>query len=164
MRKYLVLAAAFFCMFIAFNNKTEGGDNMIGQLKNAIFPKGDKGPSGYFTGTAWVKMLVTDDDRVYNSQVYDVRFEPGARTKWHSHPGGQLLLVTDGSGYYQEKDKTARSLKQGDVVEIPPDVVHWHGAAPDSWFVHIGISAATQKGPAEWFPEVTDEEYNAAVK
>lgn len=137
---------------------------MSDQFKNTMFPRGEKGPSDYFTGTAWVKMLVTDDNKIYNCQVYDVRFEPGTKTKWHAHPGGQILLITDGTGYYQEKGKPARLLKKGDVVEIPPDVVHWHGAAADSGFVHIGISSSTQKGPAGWFSEVTDEEYNAAVK
>ncbi|MGA1867713.1 MAG: cupin domain-containing protein [bacterium] len=137
---------------------------MSEQCINSIFPKGEKGPEEYFTGTTWVNMLVTDKNNVYNTQAYDVRFEPGARTKWHSHPGGQLLFVTSGKGYYQEKEKPARLLSKGDVVEISPDVVHWHGAAPDSEFVHLGISSQTGKGPAQWFPEVTDEEYNEAVK
>lgn len=131
---------------------------------STIFPKGEKGPAGYFSGTTWVKMLVTDDNNIYHCQVYDVRFEPGARTKWHAHPGGQLLFVTSGKGYYQEIGKSARPLSKGDVVEIPPDVVHWHGAAPDSEFVHLGISSRAQEGPAEWFSEVTDEEYLESVK
>jgi quercetin dioxygenase-like cupin family protein len=151
-------------MVVVFNQKTDGGNNMSEQFINSIFPKGEKGPADYFTGTTWVKMLVTDKDNVYDTQAYDVRFEAKARTKWHSHPGGQLLFVTSGKGYYQEKGKPARQLLKGDVVEIPPDVVHWHGAAPDSEFVHLGISTKTQEGPAQWFPEVTDEEYYEAVK
>jgi quercetin dioxygenase-like cupin family protein len=153
-------------MFGLFNQGSKGEEmNNMKELSNKdIFPKGEKGPAGYFAGTVWVNMLVTDKDNVYNTQAYDVRFEPGARTKWHSHPGGQLLFVTSGKGYYQEKGKPARLLLKGDVVEIPPNVVHWHGAAPDSEFVHLGISARTQDGPAKWLGEVTDEEYAEAVK
>ena len=128
-----------------------------------IFPKGEKGPDDYFTRTTWVKMLVVDEKKTYNTQAYNVRFEPKARTYWHSHPSGQLLFVTSGKGYYQEKGKQARPLSKGDVVEIPPNVIHWHGAAPDSEFVHLGASCKTQEGPAEWVSEVTDEEYNGAV-
>ena len=90
-------------------------------------------------------------------------FEPGARTKWHSHRGGQILLVTGGTGYFQEKDHSARLLQKGDVVEIPPDVVHWHGAAPDSHFVHIGISSKTHEGPVQWFSDVNNEQYRKAT-
>ena len=132
--------------------------------KENIFPKGNKGPDEYFTGTVWVKMLVTDNTNVFNTQSYDVRFEAGARTFWHSHPGGQLLFVTSGAGYYQEKGKPAKLLQKGDVVEIPLNVVHWHGAAPDSEFVHLGVSCRTDKGPAVWADKVTDDEYNEAVK
>jgi len=128
-----------------------------------IFPKGAR-MDAHFTGTAYVNFLVSDRDGNYNTQVYDVLFEAGCRNDWHSHPGGQLLLCTDGVGYYQEKGKEARRLVKGDIVEIPPDVVHWHGAAPDTDFTHIGISASTQKGPATWLGEVTDEEYLNATK
>jgi len=132
--------------------------------KNNIFPRGDKAPSQVFTGEVFVNMLVTDQDGVYNTQAYNVEFEPGARTYWHSHPGGQLLFVTEGAGYYQEAGKSARKLEKGDVVEIPIGVKHWHGAAPDSHFTHLGITAKVDAGPAEWLGEVTDEEYNKLVK
>ncbi len=130
---------------------------------NQSFPKGTK-MDAYFTGSAFVNFLIPDRDGVYNCQVYDVLFEAGCRNYWHSHPGGQLLLCTDGAGYYQEKGKPARRLTKGDVVEIPPDVAHWHGAAPDSEFSHIGISPNTQKGAAVWLDPVTDDEYFAATK
>lgn len=126
---------------------------------NTVFPKGDRGPDNYFTKTTWVNMLHADEKGVFDTQVYDVIFEPSARTYWHSHPGGQILLVTDGIGYYQEKGKPARLLSKGDVVAIPPDVVHWHGAAPDSHFIHVGMSTNVHLGPATWFGPVTDEEY-----
>jgi quercetin dioxygenase-like cupin family protein len=133
-------------------------------FKDELFSDGQKAPEQVFTGNVWVNMLVTDDDNIYNTQVYNVMFEAGARTNWHSHPGGQILLVTSGTGYYQEKGKPARLLKPGDVVEIPPNINHWHGAAPKSNFIHLGISARTQDGAAEWFSKVTSEEYAEATK
>lgn len=116
-----------------------------------------------FTGEAFVNFLVPDTDGIYNCQVYDVLFEQGCRNDWHTHVGGQLLLCTDGIGYYQERGKPSRRLQKGDIVEIPPNVEHWHGAAPDSAFTHIGISANTQKGGAIWLSPVTDEEYKEAT-
>lgn len=127
-----------------------------------IFPKGNKAASN-FTGTAFVNMLVPDPDGLYNCQVYDVLFQPGCRNDWHIHEGGQLLLCTSGTGYYQEKGKPAQKLQKGDVVQIPPHVQHWHGAAPNSSFTHIGISSNTQKGGATWLSPVTDEEYAKAT-
>ena len=127
--------------------------------EQSIFPRGEKAPSAVFTGDVYVKMLVIDQDKMYNTQVYNVEFEPGARTLWHSHPGGQLLFVTEGVGYYQEYGKVARRLVKGDVVEIPVGAKHWHGAAPDSHFTHLGITARVDAGPAEWMGEVTEEEY-----
>lgn len=129
----------------------------------SVFPKGERASSEIFSNTVWVRMLVTDEAKVFDTQVYNVTFEPAARTHWHSHPGGQILLVTGGKGYYQEKDKPAQALKAGDVVPIPPDVVHWHGAAPKEEFVHLGMSTQVDLGPAKWFGPVTDEEYADAT-
>jgi quercetin dioxygenase-like cupin family protein len=129
------------------------------QASNTIFPKGDKAPAEYFTGTAWIKPLVANDT-TFNTAIGNVVFEPGARNNWHTHPGGQILIVTNGTGYYQEKGKAIQLLNKGDVVTIPPDVVHWHGASPDSEFTHIAISTNTQKGVVDWLQPVTAEEYN----
>ena len=128
--------------------------------ENAIFPKGDKAPADYFTGNVWVKMLVPNDD-TFNCQIGNVTFEPGARNNWHTHPGGQILIATDGIGYYQEKGKPIQVLHKGDVVRILPDVVHWHGASPDSEFTHIAVNTNTQKGIVVWLQRVTDEEYSS---
>jgi quercetin dioxygenase-like cupin family protein len=132
-------------------------------MNERLFPKGGKAAADLFTGAAFVNMLVPDSMGLFNCQVYDVEFEPGARNKWHSHPGGQILLVTGGVGYYQEKGQAARRLAKGDIVEIPPEVTHWHGAAPDSVFTHIGISPNAGKGAAVWFDEVNDEQYGQAT-
>jgi quercetin dioxygenase-like cupin family protein len=128
--------------------------------QSTIFPKGDKAPAEYFTGAAWVRMLVPNDD-TFNCQVANVTFEPSARNNWHTHPGGQILIVTDGTGYYQEKGKPIQPLRKGDVVKILPDVEHWHGASPDSEFTHIAINTNIQKGIVVWLERVTDEEYNS---
>lgn len=93
--------------------------------------------------------------------VSNVTFEPGCRNNWHiHHKGGQILLVTDGRGWYQEWGKPARELKPGDTVDIPPEVKHWHGAAKDSWFAHIAISVPAEGASNEWLEPVSDEEYN----
>jgi quercetin dioxygenase-like cupin family protein len=127
--------------------------------RSVIFPKGNKADSRIFIGNVWVKMLVTDKE--YNCQIYNVTFEPCARTYWHSHPGGQILLVTGGKGYYQQEGKPERLLHPGDIVKIPPKVKHWHGATKNSWFVHLGITTNPQAGGAEWFEELNEEEYDA---
>ncbi len=132
----------------------------ISESNSKIFPKGEKAPADYFTGIALVQLLVPNDN-TFNCQVANVTFEPGARNNWHTHPGGQILIVTDGIGYYQEKGKPIQLLRKGDVVKIFPDIEHWHGASPDSEFTHIAINTNTQKGIVVWLQRVTDEEYNS---
>ena len=127
-------------------------------LGEPVFPKGEKINSNNFTGTVWLNMMGANDSTLH-ARFGNVTFEPGARTNWHSHPGGQILFVTEGQGYYQAKDQPARLLRKGDVVEIPRNVVHWHGAAPDSEFVHIAVSLNTDEGGAVWISPVTEEEY-----
>ena len=130
------------------------------ESQNTIFPKGEKAPADYFTGTAWIQLLVPNDSTL-NCQIGNVVFEPGARNNWHTHPGGQALLVTNGIGYYQEKGKPIQLLRKGDVINIPPDVEHWHGASPDGEFTHIAVNPNTQKGIVVWLARVSDEEYNS---
>ena len=90
--------------------------------------------------------------------VANVTFEPGCRNNWHIHHGaGQILLCTAGRGYYQEWGKEAQELSAGDVVNIPPEVKHWHGAAPDSWFQHIALSVPGENAGCEWQEPVTSE-------
>ena len=128
--------------------------------QNSIFPKGERAPADYFTGVVWVKMLVPNDSTL-NCQIVNVVFEQGARNNWHTHPGGQILIVTNGVGYYQEKSKPIQLIKKGDMVNILPDVEHWHGASHDSEFTHIAVNPNTQKGIVSWLERVTDEEYNS---
>lgn len=131
--------------------------------EGVIFPKGEKVVNNYFIGTAWLNMVVPYDE-VFNCPIGNVTFEPGARNNWHKHPGGQILLVTGGRGYYQEEGKQAQVLTEGDVVMIPPNVKHWHGAAADSWFSHLAISTNVHKGDTEWLEPVSDDEYNRLSK
>lgn len=125
---------------------------------SSIFKKGQK-TTEHFTGETWVQMLTTDA-KDFDAMSYNVTFAAGSRTDWHSHPGGQILYCTYGEGRYQEKGKKIQILHAGDVVEIKPNVVHWHGAAPDSEFVHLGISTQLSKGPVQWLGPVTNKEYH----
>lgn len=125
---------------------------------NFIFPKGEVGPPEHFSGKAWNIGIVANDS-VYNTVVGNVYFEPGARSNWHKHPAGQILVITDGVGYHQIKGQPKQLLKKGDVVQCPPDVEHWHGASPESGMLQMYILPKTQKGIVTWLQKVTDEEY-----
>ena len=124
---------------------------------SVIFPPGEKIENEYFSGKVWVNMLTPPDSEC---PIANVTFEPGCINSWHKHPGGQILLVTGGRGYYQERGKPAQELHAGDVVNIPADVEHWHGAAKDSWFVHLAVMPDPGKGPAEWLKPVSEQEYS----
>jgi quercetin dioxygenase-like cupin family protein/alkylhydroperoxidase/carboxymuconolactone decarboxylase family protein YurZ/quinol monooxygenase YgiN len=130
------------------------------KTNESIFTKGGKGSADWFTGTVYVQPLVNPDEMEGLYSVGSVTFEPKARTHWHTHPIGQTLLVTEGRGFYQEKGKPTRPLAKGDVVAIPKDVEHWHGAAPDSRLVHIAVTNLKDENGVTWMLPVTDEEYN----
>ena len=124
----------------------------------AVFAIGDKNDAfaKYFVGQSYLNMLTKEGVGVAN-----VTFEPGCRNNWHvHHKGGQILLVTGGRGYYQERGEEAQELLPGAVVSIPAEKVHWHGAAPDSWFSHIAIEVPAEGVSNEWLEPVSDEEYN----
>jgi quercetin dioxygenase-like cupin family protein len=130
---------------------------------NAIFPKGSLGPVENFTGNAWNTPLVANDS-TYNTVVGNVYFEPGARSNWHTHPAGQILVITDGVGYHQIKGQPRETIKKGDVIKCPPNVEHWHGASPSTGLQQLYILPKTEKGIVQWLQPVTDEEYNNAIK
>lgn len=125
---------------------------------NTIFQKGDPLPekfSKYFIGQAYLNMLTTTGVPIGN-----VTFEPACRNNWHiHHKGGQILLVTEGRGWYQEWEKEVQELHPGDVVNIPPEVKHWHGAAKDSIFSHLAVEVPAKDASNEWLEAVTDEVY-----
>jgi quercetin dioxygenase-like cupin family protein len=126
----------------------------------AIFPKGSLGPEENFTGKAWNIGLV-ENDSVYNTVVGNVYFEPGARSNWHIHPAGQILVITDGIGYHQIKGQARQTLKKGDVVKCPPNMMHWHGASPETGMHQLYIIPNTEKGIVKWMEPVTDSEYRS---
>lgn len=115
-----------------------------------------------FTGEAWLRMLSAQSE-TYDCTIYNVTFAPSTRNYWHTHSEGQILICTEGKGYYQEKDKSAQPLESGMVVHIPAGVVHWHGATPNHQFTHIGITPKASQNRVEWIAQVTDEEYYQAV-
>ena len=127
----------------------------------SIMGLGNKIEGSNFSGDAWLNTLSAIDD--YDCKVYNVTFAPTVRNNWHSHSIGQILLCTEGVGYYQERGKPAQRLEIGAVVNIPANVEHWHGAAPDSEFTHIGITPKVKENSAIWLEPVIDEEYMKAV-
>lgn len=122
-----------------------------------VFPKGEKITNDNFTGTAYLQMLIAADS-LNPTAVGNVTFEPGARSKWHLHPAGQILLAINGVGYYQEKGQPKKILRKGDAVKCPPNVPHWHGASADTGFVQVAVTN-NQNGATVWMEAVTDEEY-----
>ena len=129
-----------------------------GKEEALIFPRGEKIANSNFVGTAWLTSLVAADS-INQTAVGSVTFEPGARTNWHSHPGGQIILALEGEGYYQEKGSPKVVLRKGGVAKCPANVPHWHGASADQKFIQIAITGR-EKGETVWLQPVTDEEYN----
>ena len=127
---------------------------------DSIFPRGEENTAfgKYFTGQSYLSMLSTEGVMVAN-----VTFEPGCRNNWHIHHaskgGGQILLCTAGSGWFQAEGEAPVSLEPGSVVTIPANRKHWHGAKKDSWFSHIAIEVPGEDTSNEWCEPVSDEYY-----
>lgn len=115
----------------------------------------------YFVGNSYLKPLTNPKETVF---MANVTFEPRCRNNWHIHHatsgGGQILICVDGEGWYQEEGKEARRLRPGDIVTIPANVKHWHGATANSWFSHIAVEVPGENTSNEWCEKVTDEEYD----
>lgn len=127
-----------------------------------VFKKGAENTAyaHFFIGTSYLNPLTSPQNKPFFANV---TFEPACRNNWHIHRaekgGGQILLCVAGEGWYQEYGKSARSLKAGDVVEIPANVKHWHGAKKDSWFSHIAVELPGENTFNEWLEPVSEEEY-----
>ena len=124
-----------------------------------MFPVGEPNPYGdYFVGQSYLAPVSTEQIPIYN-----VTFEPSCRNNWHIHHaksgGGQMLICIGGRGYYQEWGKEARELNPGEIVNIPAEVKHWHGAAKDSWFAHLAIEIQGEESSTQWCEAVSDDEY-----
>lgn len=122
-----------------------------------IFPKGQLATTKTHVGDVWLSE-VSGPDSTFTFSIAQAIFAPGARLDWHSHPGGQVLMVTEGVGYYQERGKPKQTVRRGEVIKCPPGIEHWHGATPTSGFGYLATSP-TQKGKTIWFKRVTDDEY-----
>ena len=152
--------AAFRLAKDVWNEDIKGDDAKAAFQRQMIFPIGDPNTAyaRYFIGNSYLA-------QISDSQIpfANVTFEPGCRNNWHTHHaskgGGQILLCTGGRGWYQEWGKEPRELHPGDVVNIPAEVKHWHGAAKDSWFIHIAIEVPGEDSSNEWQEPVDDEEY-----
>jgi len=130
--------------------------------RNGSQPSG-KGPAEWFTGTVRIDPLFQPKEST-RANVSSVTFEPGARTAWHSHPLGQHLIVTAGSGRVQNWDGPIQEIRPGDVVWSPPGEKHWHGAAPTTSMTHISIVEQLDGKAADWMEHVSDEQYQAGSK
>ena len=126
---------------------------------SSIFPKGEISTVNNHTGTIWLKELNVPDS-IFSYSIAVATYAPGAKLDWHIHPGGQILLITEGTGYYQEKGKPIQIIHKGDVIQCLPGVAHWHGASPGSSFAYIATTPI-QKGKTIWLQRVPDAEYNA---
>jgi 4-carboxymuconolactone decarboxylase len=115
-------------------------------------------PNSNFTGKVSVKMH-TDAKNGLNCSLGSVTFEPGARSNWHSHPGGQILLVTEGTAWYQEKGKAKRAIQTGEAVTCLPNIEHWHGASPEGKMTHMAVGPNSDHGSVTWLGKVSDEVY-----
>ncbi|MCY1719562.1 cupin domain-containing protein [Prolixibacteraceae bacterium Z1-6] len=153
----VVVVAFILVSYSCKNQRNQQANQMESIQKELIFPKGEKITNNNFVGTAWLEGLL-DADSLNHIAVGSVVFEPGARSNWHTHPDGQILICLDGVGYYQEKGSPIRVVNKGEVVNIRPNVLHWHGASADTEFVQLAITSRLE-GVTEWFGAVSDEEY-----
>ena len=126
-----------------------------------IFPAGSPNTIAgqHFIGKSYIAPV-----SVQQVGIYNVTFEPGCYNEWHTHfadkGGGQILIAISGRGYYQEEGKPAQEMKPGDVVNIPANVKHWHGAAKDSWFQHLAVEVPGEGTRTEWFGFLEPEKYS----
>lgn len=125
--------------------------------QNSIFPLGEKSKNVHNTGDVWLKELNVPDSTFNFSTAYVV-MDAGSKLDWHKHPGGQILMITDGVGYYQERGKAKQTVRKGEVIKCQPNIEHWHGATPESAVSYMATSPA-QKGKTIWLEKLKDEDY-----
>jgi quercetin dioxygenase-like cupin family protein len=137
---------------------TDGSAKPSQTIMRAGSQASSKGPAEYFTGNVRVSPLFPANPSTAVSGAY-VNFEPGARSAWHTHPAGQHLIVTAGTGWTQEWGGSVTELHEGDVVWCPPGVKHWHGASPTSALTHVALTGTINGKNVEWLEKVSDEQY-----
>jgi quercetin dioxygenase-like cupin family protein len=129
------------------------------QTDDSIFAKGELSTTKNHTGNVWLKELNAGDS-TFDYALAVATFEAGAKLDWHIHPGGQILLILEGTGYYQERGKPVQIVHKGDVIKCLPGVEHWHGASPTSGFTYLATTPI-QKGKTIWLEPVTDQDYRS---
>ena len=147
------LCAMAFAMSLLFATQFHG------QTAEPAFPKGELSSAKNHTGSIWLSELNVGDS-TFDPSIAQAVYGPGAKLDWHIHPGGQVLLITEGTGYYQERGKPVRVVHKGDVIKCAPGVEHWHGAAPGGDFAYIAVTP-TQKGKTIWLEPVSDKDYQS---
>lgn len=158
MKKNILLASILFVIMQACNtNKKEELMEKDTNKTEAIFPKGKKGSSEFFTGNAY--NFGFELDSIFTTVAGNVYFEPGSRSNWHSHAAGQILIITDGIGYHQIEGQPIETIKKGDIIQCPPNVRHWHGASEDVGLQQIYIVPNIEKGIVNWQEAVTEKQY-----
>ena len=150
----IVAAAASFCLY----NATPAGADEAMEISPDESRPATAGPADTFTGQVSVKPLF-NPTAVRTTGAAEVTFSPGARTAWHTHPAGQTIMVTAGTGWIQQWDGQKLSIYPGDVIWTPPGVKHWHGANDTSAMTHIAIQDSVDGRPVDWLEHVTDEQY-----
>ena len=147
--RFMVIAFAASLLFVAHSQA---------QTSASGFPKGELSKAKNHTGNIWLSELNVGDS-TFDPSIAMATYDAGAKLDWHSHRGGQVLLITEGTGYYQERGKPARIVHKGDVIKCAPGVEHWHGATPNDSFAYIAVTP-TQKGKTIWLEPVSDKDYN----
>ena len=156
-----IITSFVFVVLFEFSAKAQAVNDTASQT--AVFPKGNRVPDGSFTGAVWFHPLHIDDS-VFHCVMSNVTFDARARTHWHKHPAGQLLLIISGVCYYQERGKPIQVFRKGDVIKTAPGVENWHGASPDGMMSHVAVNPNAQKGVVTWMQPVTDDEYKGVSK
>jgi quercetin dioxygenase-like cupin family protein len=133
------------------------------ELKRAGTRGSSQGPAEYFTGEVRIEPLIEAPDPA-RVRAASVTFAPAARSAWHTHPLGQMLIVMSGCGYVQSWGGPVQVIRPGDVVWCPPGEKHWHGATPDTGLAHIAIQEALNGRVVDWMEKVSDEQYEAGSK
>ena len=149
--KLLVIAFAMSSLFTLQSQAQTAG---------SAFAKGELSAAKNHTGNIWLNELNVGDS-AFDPSIAMATYDAGAKLDWHAHPGGQVLLITEGTGYYQERGKPARIVHKGDVIKCAAGVEHWHGATPGSSFAYIAVTP-TQKGKTIWLEPVSEKDYNSA--
>jgi 4-carboxymuconolactone decarboxylase len=156
-----IMSLLLFASVVSKAQTNAGKATMSSSIKisrsDSLHPR--KASAEYFTGSVEVQELFPPDDPSRTSGG-KVTFEPGARSAWHTHPLGQILIVTDGTGWVQQWGGPIQEIRKGDVVRIPAGVKHWHGATPSTAMTHIAIQEQLNGKAVEWMEKVSDEQYH----